>query len=85
MKNFSENRLFRTLLFFLIVGVIAKVIWLAISITFLPKSGIEQIEVSKAIVSGCCWESRVGVSPDRIEQFVTASATIDLTNSSFGI
>jgi general secretion pathway protein C len=48
MKNSSENRLFRTLLFFLIVGVIAKVIWLAISITFLPKSGIEHIEVSKA-------------------------------------
>jgi len=48
MKNFSDNRLFKTFIFFLIVGVIAKIVWLTVSILFLPKGGIEHIEVSKA-------------------------------------
>jgi general secretion pathway protein C len=48
MKNFSNSKLFSSILFFLIVGVIAKVIWLGVSISFLPKSGVEHIEVSKA-------------------------------------
>ncbi len=48
MKSFSENRLFTTLLFLLTVGVIAKIIWLTVSILFLPKSGVEHIEISKA-------------------------------------
>jgi len=47
MKNFSNSKLFSTLLFTLIIGVVAKIIWLGISILFLPKSGIEHIEVSK--------------------------------------
>ncbi|SFV60151.1 General secretion pathway protein C [hydrothermal vent metagenome] len=47
MKNFSDSRLFSTLLFFLIVGVIAKIIWLSVAMLFLPKSGVEHIEVSK--------------------------------------
>jgi general secretion pathway protein C len=48
MKNFSNSRLLSSLIFFLIVGVIAKVIWLAVSMIFLPKSGVEHIEVSTA-------------------------------------
>jgi general secretion pathway protein C len=48
MKNFSNSRLFSTILFSLIVGVIAKTLWLIVAILFLPKSGIEHIEVSKA-------------------------------------
>ena len=48
MKNFSQSRLFSSLLFLLIVGVIAKVTWLIIAMMFLPKSGVEHIEVSKS-------------------------------------
>jgi general secretion pathway protein C len=48
MKNFSNSRLFSALLYSLIVGVIAKIIWLTVAIVALPKSGIEHREVSKA-------------------------------------
>jgi len=47
MKNLSENKLFTTLLYLLSIALIAKLIWLGISIVFLPKEGVEHIEVSK--------------------------------------
>jgi len=48
MKNFLNSKIFSALLFSLIVGVITKVIWLTVAILFLPKSGVEHIEISKA-------------------------------------
>jgi general secretion pathway protein C len=47
MKNITNSKLFSTLLFFLTVLVIAKLIWLVLSIQFLPKSGIEYSEKNK--------------------------------------
>ena len=47
MKNITNSKLFSRLLFFLTVLVIAKLIWLIISIQFLPKSGEEYSEKSK--------------------------------------
>jgi general secretion pathway protein C len=47
MKNITNSKLFSTLLFFLTVLVIAKLVWLIISIEFLPKSGVEYREKNK--------------------------------------
>lgn len=47
MKNFSNNKLFTTTLFFLTIAVIAKAIWLVTSTVFLPTSGVEQAKISK--------------------------------------
>lgn len=47
MKNITNSRLFSNLLFILTIVVIAKVIWLIISLLFLPKSGIEYASTAK--------------------------------------
>jgi len=48
MKNFSDNKIFSTFLYLLTIIVIAKVIWLVVSIMFLPTEGKEHIEVTRA-------------------------------------
>ena len=47
MKNFSNSKIFSTFLYLLTIIVIAKVVWLIISLIFLPKDGIEHIEITK--------------------------------------
>jgi len=47
MKNFSNSKIFSTFLYLLTIMVIAKVVWLIISLIFLPKDGIEHIEITK--------------------------------------
>ncbi len=47
MKNFSNNKFFSTFLYLLTIVVIAKVIWFIISLLYLPKSGVEHIEITK--------------------------------------
>ncbi|MCK5854817.1 MAG: hypothetical protein KAG56_06310 [Sulfurovaceae bacterium] len=47
MKNITNSKLFSTLLFFLTILVLAKLLWLVVSIIFLPKSGIDYSEESK--------------------------------------
>jgi len=47
MKNITNSKLFSTLLFFLTVLLIAKLVWVVISIFFLPKSGIDYTEKNK--------------------------------------
>ena len=48
MKNFSENKIFSTFLYLLTIIVIAKVIWFAVNLIFLPTEGKEHIEVTRA-------------------------------------
>ena len=48
MKNFSENKIFTTFLYLLTIIVIAKVIWLIVSLMFLSKEGVEHIETVRA-------------------------------------
>lgn len=48
MKNFTDNRIFSTLLFFLIVALIAKTVWIVVSMLLLPSSGVEQTTVAKS-------------------------------------
>ncbi len=47
MKNITNSKLFSTLLLFLTVLVLAKLIWMVFSMLFLPKSGVEYSEQSK--------------------------------------
>jgi len=47
MKNITNSKFFSLLLFFLTVLVIAKIVWIVISILFLPKNGIEYSQQSK--------------------------------------
>ena len=47
MKNITNSRLFSTLLFFLTVLFIAKLLWLIASIVILPKSGVDYTEKNK--------------------------------------
>jgi len=47
LKNITNSRLFSTFLFFLTVLVIAKLVWLIVSVLFLPKSGVDYSENSK--------------------------------------
>ncbi len=47
MKNITNSRLFSTLLFFLTVLFIAKLLWLIASIFVLPKSGVDYTEKNK--------------------------------------
>ena len=47
MKNITNSKLFSSLLFFLTVLFIAKLLWLLASIFILPKSGVDYTENSK--------------------------------------
>jgi general secretion pathway protein C len=47
MKNFLTNRLLSKIIFLLIIIVIVKLIWIIVSILFLPTSGVEHIEKTK--------------------------------------
>jgi len=47
MKNFLNNKIFSTFLYLLTIIVIAKVIWLVVSLMFLPTEGKEHIEVTR--------------------------------------
>ncbi|HHH19458.1 MAG TPA: hypothetical protein ENK86_02935 [Campylobacterales bacterium] len=47
MKPISNSRLFSTALFLLSIMVMAKVIWLALSLLFLPNEGVEHSETAK--------------------------------------
>ncbi len=48
MKQIINAKYFSTVIFFLSVVVLAKVIWLAISLLFLPSSGVEYTQEGKA-------------------------------------
>ena len=48
MKQIINSKLFSTLIFFLSIMVLVKVIWLTISLLFLPSSGEEHTQESKA-------------------------------------
>ena len=47
MKNITNSKLFSTLLFFLTVLLIAKLVWLVVSVLFLPKSGVDYTQKDK--------------------------------------
>jgi general secretion pathway protein C len=47
MKNLSDSKLFKTLLFILTILVITKIIWLVVSLLFLPKEGVEHEKITK--------------------------------------
>ena len=47
MKNITNSKFFSTLLFFLTVLVVAKLIWLVLSLLFLPKSGVDYSQTDK--------------------------------------
>ena len=48
MKNFTDSGLFVTAVFVLSVTLIAKAIWIVVSMLFLPNSGVEHQVVSKS-------------------------------------
>jgi len=66
MKNLSDNRLFKTLIFLLTIVVIAKAIWLAISILFLPKEGIEHSKVEK--IKPLYYRTKLARKPKKVKK-----------------
>ena len=47
MKNITNSKFFSTLLFFLTVLVLAKLLWLVVSMLFLPKSGVDYTQKNR--------------------------------------
>lgn len=47
LKNITNSKLFSTLIFFLTVLVIAKIVWTVVSISFLPQSGVDYSQTKK--------------------------------------